>query len=64
MRHPVYLYETFSGIKYLGASLTLEIHLEKTTLTVSDTDESWPLLFETGEYNVTLHEGITGKYHR
>ncbi|KAJ2953896.1 hypothetical protein O0L34_g1527 [Tuta absoluta] len=42
------------GIKYLGANLTLEIHISSTTLSVQAVDKRWPLTMFNGQYNVTL----------
>ncbi|XP_041984111.1 protein-glucosylgalactosylhydroxylysine glucosidase-like isoform X1 [Aricia agestis] len=50
---------TIKGIKYLGASLTLDIGDSDTTLKVSGVDENWPLIMDNGKYNVTLVPGMT-----
>ncbi|CAG4943725.1 unnamed protein product [Colias eurytheme] len=50
---------TVRGIKYLGASLTLDIKVAGTTLTVTSVDDAWPLTMFNGKYNITLIPGMT-----
>lgn len=52
----------FSGIKYLGSNLTLDIRIPQTTLTVTSVDDNWPLIMDNGKYNVTLVPGMIGKF--
>lgn len=47
------------GIKYLGASLTLEIQVKSTTLKVTSIHDNWPLTMDDGKHNVTLLSGMT-----
>lgn len=52
-----------SGIKYLGANLTLDIGSESTVMSVSTVDDRWPITMFNGKYNVTLVPETTGTQH-